>query len=106
MGFSRQEYWSRLPFPSPVLRTLQIQSLIHVSLFSGAETPAGPALVLNKLHISQGDLLLSGALQMLNSEVQVGVTYKLPPPQTLEVSYHTWHMKQSHQMPGKYAFPY
>lgn len=56
---------SKSAAPCSVPRTLQMQSSIHVSLFSGADTLAGPALVL-KLHISQGDLLLSRAVQMLN----------------------------------------
>ena len=40
MGFSRQEYWSGLPFPSPVMKyeVSKVKSLSHVRLFVTAWT--------------------------------------------------------------------
>ena len=42
MGFSRQEYWSGLPFPSPVIKyeVSEVKSLIHVQLFATPWTVA------------------------------------------------------------------
>jgi len=36
MGFSRKEYWSGLPFPSPVIKyeVSEVKSLSHVRLFA------------------------------------------------------------------------
>ena len=45
MGFSRQEYWSGLPFPSPVIKyemseVGEVKSLSHVRLFVAPWTAA------------------------------------------------------------------
>ena len=56
MGFSRQEYWSGLPFPSPV--DLPDPGIKPGSLVLQAESllfePPGKALVMVKYDIKQG----------------------------------------------------
>ena len=46
MGFSRQEYWSGLPFPSPVIKyeVSEVKSLSHVRLSATPWTMASQAL--------------------------------------------------------------
>ena len=49
IGFSRQEYWSGLPFPSPVIKyevseESEVKSLSRVRLFATAWTVAYQAL--------------------------------------------------------------
>ena len=40
LGFSRQEYWSGLPFPSPMHEKLKMKSLSHVRLLATPWTAA------------------------------------------------------------------
>jgi len=45
MGFSRQEYWSGLPFPSPLMKyeVTEVKSLSRVRLFATPMTVAHQA---------------------------------------------------------------
>ena len=53
MGFSRQEYWSGLPFSSP-------RDLSHLDI-----EPVSPALAGGYLSSNQGELILGGAPLMV-----------------------------------------
>ena len=61
-GFSRQEYWSELPFPSPGnlpdpgMETVSLVSRALPSGFFTAEPPGKPNLVLKEIVISFLDL--------------------------------------------------
>ena len=74
MEFSRQEYWSGLPFPSP--RTLPDPGIEPASLASpalaGSATWESPHLILDKFFISQ---VLSKIMVLLPNSAVMNVLY-------------------------------
>ena len=87
IGFSRQEYWSRLPFPSPVRR---VQKPIKAALISTADVCEQPVLS------SQALVLALGSSQWIYLLLSRSSSYPPPTPGVkgwMQVAEHTQEWK-------------